>query len=127
MAITPEEVWSDLHHTIQTDARGNIKKSINVDAVVTSVTNILTTFQGERVYLPEFASRLRDLLFEPIDESLMNFISDEVKKVIEIWDDRVQVTIVDYHADHDRNHVELAVSFRIVGNDGIFQAKARVV
>jgi intein/homing endonuclease/phage baseplate assembly protein W len=48
MAISISEVWSDLDHRLIPDALGNIKKVINVDAVMTSIDNILRTYPGER-------------------------------------------------------------------------------
>jgi len=42
------EVWSDLHQDLVTDSHGSIKKVINVDAVATSIDNILNTNLGER-------------------------------------------------------------------------------
>ena len=114
------EVWSDLHHDIIVDAKGSIKKVINIDSVLTSIDNIIGTFQGERVMLPEFASNLKDLLFEPMTEELMDFIGYEVRRVIERWDNRVVVLGVNFFADHDRNNVDIQISFNIRGYTQIF-------
>jgi len=120
------EVWSDLHHNILHDSRGAIKKVVNIDSVVTSIDNILGTYQGERVMLPEFASKLKDIVFEPIRKELMDFIGDEVKRVIERWDTRVNVTGVQFFSDPDRSYIEINVSFKIRGYDQIFQHSKRL-
>ena len=88
----PVEIWSDIHQDIIADAQGNLKKVVNIDSVRTSIDNILRTYQGERVFLPTFASKLKDILFEPINDYIINKLSQSVKSTIELWDDRcVQV------------------------------------
>lgn len=115
MATNTPEVWSDLDHRILTDSHGAVKKVTNIDAVRTSIDNILRTYQGERVMLPSFASRLRDIVFEPITPLLARRVSDEVKRVIETWDDRVTVAAVDFSSDPDRNFVQITIRFVVKG------------
>lgn len=70
--------------------------------------------------LPEFASRLKSMVFEPITPSLARLLSDEVKRVIELWDDRVKVQGVDFSTDPDRNFVNLTIRFIIRGYSQVF-------
>jgi len=107
------EVWSDLYQDLRGDSQGNLKKVINIEAVRTSIDNILGTAQGERIFLPEFASRLKDILFEPISDYLINKLSQQVKETIEIWDNRVQVLGVDTNIDADQGYMEITVRFNI--------------
>ena len=107
------EIWSDLSEKLVADSQGGLKKNINIEAVKTSINNILGTHRGERVFLPQFASSLRDLIFEPISESLINKIADEVKNKVEIWDNRVSVTGVDIKVDPDNNYIEITTKFNI--------------
>jgi len=114
------EIWSDLHQNIISDAQGNLKKVINIDSVKTSIDNILRTYQGERVFLPTFASKLKDILFEPINDYLINKMSQSVKNTIETWDDRVSVVGVDTQLDTDHNFVTLTVRFLIRSYTEVF-------
>lgn len=84
-----------------------------MDAVRTSIDNILGTSPGERVFLPTFALGLRGLVFEPINRNLVNRLSNEIKEKIEIWDPRVSVEGVSFKEDSDNNYIELAINFRI--------------
>jgi len=106
-------VWSDLNERLVTDGQGGIKLSINADSVRTSIDNILRTAQGERVMLPEFALGLRNMLFEPITDSLMNRISNSIKSSIERWDDRVIIEEVGFELDPDQSMVSTTLTFRI--------------
>ena len=113
MAEQTTEIWSDLHQSLVTDAQGNLSKVTNVAVVQTSIDNILGTSQGERVFLPEFASNLRGMVFDPIDKNLANRLSEEIRTGIEIWDPRVTVVGVDFKEDSDNNFVQITVRFNI--------------
>ena len=109
------EIWSDLHDTFVTDSQGNIKKAINIEAVKVSIKNILGTYKGERIMFPEFGSNLGDMLFEPMNASLLNRISTDIKDNINIWDDRVIVTNVGIQFDPDNSFIDITVTFNVKG------------
>lgn len=120
MTIVVSEIWSDLHQDIKVDAQGSIKKVINIEAVKTSIDNILRTAKGTRVMLRNFGSDIKMMLFENIDGSLSDILSDEIKESINIWDDRVIVNEINFKADPDRNSVTVGIHFSIRGYDEIF-------
>jgi hypothetical protein len=115
---TKLELWSDLNEQLITDSSGNIKKSINIEAVKTSIDNILRTSKGERVMLPEFASDLQSLVFENLNDSLAQMLSNSVKNSIEIWDPRVKVLNISLEPNADNNYVKIKIEFNIVGYIG---------
>jgi phage baseplate assembly protein W len=121
MAVQIDEVWSDLDHRLQQDSLGNLAKVVNVASVMTSIDNILRTYQGERVMLPQFASKLRGLMFEGMNETMMKFLSNEVRNSIEIWDSRVSVTEVAVLFDPDSTTITITVDFVIQGQENIYQ------
>jgi len=114
------EIWSDLHQSLSADAEGNLRKVINIDSVRTSIDNILGTSRGERIFLPEFAIGLRGMVFEPITETLVNRLSNEIKTSIEIWDPRVVVIGADFKEDTDNNYIEVTIRFNIRGYSETF-------
>ena len=120
MAIIPSEVWSDLHHGLYTDAQGSIKKVINVEAVKTSIDNILRTPRGTRVMLRDFGSDLKSMLFENMDDSLVSKIENEIKETITAWDNRAIVNAIDFEADADRKQLSISVKFAVRVYDKIF-------
>ena len=126
MSIISKEIWSDLHHDIKTDVQGSIKKVINVEAVKTSIDNILRTPRGTRVMLRDFGSDLKSMLFENIDDSLTDLIEDEIKNAITTWDNRIIVNAVDFKTDADRNQVTVLIKFAIRGYDKVFSFKTVV-
>lgn len=120
------EIWSDLDHRLVQDAQGALKKVINVQAVLTSVDNILRTSKGERVMLPEFGSSLKDMVFESMNSSLIDLLSRGLKDEIEMWDDRVSVTQLQYLSEPDNNAVIIVVSFVIKGYYKIFKQEVSI-
>lgn len=116
-----DEIWSELWHGFGSDANGNLKKVVNVDAVMSSVDNILGTRRGERVMLPTFGSNIWSGVFENIDAHLADFLSYEAKSSIETWDDRPIIQNVDFKGDPDKNMVTLVISLSIRGFDNVFQ------
>jgi hypothetical protein len=120
------EIWSELDHRIIHDSQGAVKKAVNVDAVKSSILNILGTRRGERVMLPTFATALYDMVFEPINEELLDFIAREVKDNIEIWDNRVSVVGVDYYANHDLSEITLTINFMLRGYTQTFAVEVPV-
>lgn len=120
MSIISKEIYSDLHQDIKTDVQGSIKKVINVEAVKTSIDNILRTSRGTRVMRRDFGSDLKSMLFENIDDSLINLIENEVKTAITTWDNRVIINAMDFKTDADRNQVTVVIKFAVRGYDKIF-------
>ena len=126
MSIISKEIWSDLHQDLKTDVQGSIKKVINIEAVKTSIDNILRTPKGTRVMLRDFGSDLKSMLFENIDDSLTDLIENDIKEAIATWDNRVIVNAVDFKTDADRNQVTVLVKFAVRGYDKVFSHSTRV-
>lgn len=118
---TVGEVWSDIDHRFVKDAVGALKKAVNIEAVYTSIDNILRTMKGERVMLPEFASELHGMMFEPLTQTAVNFITRGIKESIEQWDDRVAVNEVTISRDPDRNIISIGLVFMVAGYSETFK------
>ena len=50
-----------------------------------NLKNLLLTYPGERVGQPEFGSRLRELCFEQIDDTLPERIEEEIRRAVSVW------------------------------------------
>ena len=114
MAVIPV-VWSDLDENLVQDIQGNLALVVNEQSVRDSIDNILNTNPGERLFLPQFDSGVRTLLFEPMTQAKMGTFSNNIKSAIETWDNRVIVQGVDLTIDTDNNYVAVTVSFSIPG------------
>jgi hypothetical protein len=121
MVVSVGEIWSDLDGRLNRDALGQIRRAVNVDAVMTSIDNILRTSPGERVMLPQFGCSLRSVLFENMNSAVLTHLSRQIKNAIELWDDRVEIVEVNMYQEPDMNTVSVKVSFIISGQARIYE------
>ena len=106
-------VFSDLDMEFTRATDGDIKKDSDVYAIVNSLNNIVSTMQGSRRMLPEFAQDIWNLLFDPIDEDTARLIGSRILEAIQVWEDRVEVRRVNIDPDYDANQYNISVDFRI--------------
>lgn len=106
-------VYVDYDPRLVNNGQGVAKTVSNVDAVMASIDNILGTMQGERVMLPSFASTLRGVVFENLDDDTMEYVSDQIKRTIETWDKRVTVLQTEIRKDPDRGFLQVTIVFQI--------------
>jgi len=55
---------------------------IDVECVKQDLLNVFHTKLGERVMLPEFGSRIHEVLFDPFDDVTRQAILDDIERVI---------------------------------------------
>jgi len=60
-----------------------------------SIRIILSTSKGERVMRPDFGSYLNDLVFAPINTSVISNASIYVKEALKQWEPRIKVDDVE--------------------------------
>ena len=94
---------------------GDIKDMEDLQAVKNSITNILTTQQGQRRMLPTFNIGLHNYLFDPIDETTAYEIGENIFEAIQTWDSRVIVDDIQIKPNYDQNRYDVSLTFRIQG------------
>jgi phage baseplate assembly protein W len=78
-----------------------------------SIIQIILTELGERVMQPEFGCELQELLFEPLDSSLVNIIKYRVQNAIERWEDRVEILDITVLKSSE-DSIVLQIDFEVV-------------
>jgi phage baseplate assembly protein W len=73
---------------------GDLQKVMDLQAVLTSWNNILTTPLRTYTFDPEFGSELYRYIFDPADLSTRQKIDDEVRYRLNLFDDRATITDV---------------------------------
>lgn len=126
MATQLSVIWSELDHRFVQDAQGAIKVVENVAAVLSSIDNILRTRRGERVMRPNFGSDLADVLFEPVNATVIKFLTRSLKSDIERWDDRVFINSLSILPEPDKNLISITILFHIIGMDKIIKYETEV-
>lgn len=112
--------YSDLDMELTKATDGDITRDKDIDAIINSLNNIVATLQGSRRMIPEFAQELWNLLFEPLDEDTARLIGEQIIEAIEIWEDRVTITVINITPDYDSNRYDLSMEFLIKPVSEIF-------
>ena len=84
-----------------------------------SIWHILSTRLGERFFLPEFGSRLPDLVFEQNDVVLRALARQYIVDAIKRWEKRVTITNVEFSESDlavDQNLFLMKITYRIIGS-----------
>jgi phage baseplate assembly protein W len=127
MKTSMDIVWSDLHDNLISDSLGKLKLDTNIQAVNTSIKNILRTHIGERVMLPTFGFGFDSMMFESMSSDELDMASSDIKRVIEANDDRPEIIEVGFYKYPDQNTVFLGIRFRIRGFDEIFKFESPIL
>lgn len=90
------------------------------DLVEQSIKIILSTPKGVRFMLPEFGSRLNELMFEQNDEVLDDLLSYFIYEAITAWEKRVKFVKVEFSRDDSEEAtVFCKISYRIIQSNEI--------
>lgn len=95
----------------------NYDLAINVEAVMNSVLNILSTLPGERLNLPEFGVDIESELFQPMDYITATAIYTKLYDAISRWEPRVKINQKTSQViPHEDEHLyEVNLYYYIVG------------
>jgi len=100
------------------NGRGFMEFSGDLRVLVrSSIYQILGTWIGERVMLPEFGSRIKELLFDPIDEVSIALARVYTIEAIEKWEPRVQLIDVTTRILADENILEIYGVYNLTNRD----------
>ncbi|WFE63786.1 GPW/gp25 family protein [Micromonospora sp. WMMD714] len=84
---------------------------------------ILATYPGERPMRPEFGSRLRDFVFEPVTGQTRRAVAVEVRAALERWETRAEIDDVTVTEDPTGGagllHIEVRYRVRDTDEPGV--------
>jgi len=118
----PIKVSNFLNTTIFSDIDPNFTKNPksgdllllkDEQSIRRSISNLLNTSFGERLFQPRLGGSLRNLLFEPIDAITTLEIKDRIYDTIRNHEPRVDRIDVDVVANNDENYYTVSVEFSI--------------
>lgn len=79
---------------VEPNAAGALSYEHDEAKIQQSILIILGTAQGERVMRPEFGSRLRDLVFAPLNSSTRSLVAKAITEALVKWEPRVDLLSV---------------------------------
>jgi hypothetical protein len=90
----------------------------DVSLINQSIKIILDTPIGSRLFLPDFGSRLSELLFEPNDEVLHDLLSLFISQSLDKWENRIKVLGVDCAIENELA-VSCTISYKVLNSNEI--------
>ena len=115
MATSIKNRYSDIDlkftmHPVKKD----IVLSVDDQAVIRSVRNLILTNHYERPFHPEIGSNIRRMLFEPISPLTANYIQREIEDTIRNFEPRVSLREVVVQIKPDENFYSVIMTFFII-------------
>ncbi len=88
-------------------------KLTDIELVKMDLLNHIFTRRGERVMMPAFGTSIPDLVFEPLDETTISDVEDELEIVFD-YDPRVELINMTIRPEYDRNSLTVDVQLRYI-------------
>lgn len=92
----------------------DIMPLIDIDAVTASVKNLILSNFNDRPFNPNLGSNLRGLLFEPADRFTIVSLKEYIKRVLEIYEPRIDSIRIQIQDNSNSNRYDIVVGFRII-------------
>ena len=78
-----------------------------------SIVIILSTRLGERVYRPDFGSRLHELVFAPLNDDTLLFAQIYAREALQKWEPRIRLEAVNAMPLPDAASLSITVHYRV--------------
>ena len=88
----------------------SVEMAADLKDIEQSLTILLTTRPGERVMRSDYGCSLEDLLFEPMNESLLTYVRNLIDRSILYYEPRIKLNQVDILEDDNLLEGRLKVS-----------------
>ncbi|MFN7357670.1 MAG: GPW/gp25 family protein [Pseudanabaena sp.] len=98
---------------LKVNVQGGLKTDGGDRNIEESISTILNTKLGERVYRPNFGCRLADLTFAPMNPQTILLARVYVEEALNRWEPRIKVTGVYAEPDSIRGRLDLKILYRL--------------
>ena len=116
--ISRQPDYSDLDLDFQINPiTGDINKKKGVDAVKRSLRNLIFTSYYERPFNSSLGSDVPKLLFDNVDLVTASLLEDALKRLINIYEPRVQLTGLIVFADIDNHGFNVQMEYIILNTE----------
>ena len=98
------------------NVQGNITLSSESQNIEESIRIILGTRLGERVYRPDFGSRLSELVFAPMNTQTLLMVRLYVREALERWEPRISIDGVYTEPDPTQGRLDINIQYHTKEN-----------
>ena len=107
-----EYVGSGFAFPLRVNVQGSVQLSSDAPNLEESILIILRTELGERVYRPNFGSRLSELAFEPMNVQTLLLIRLYIEEALELWEPRIILRDVRTDPDPMHGRVDIEIIYQ---------------
>ena len=100
-------------YPIKVNLQGGFFLSTGESNIEESIEIILRTKLGERLYLPNFGSRLSELAFEPINSETLLLTRTYTEEAVEKWEPRINLKEVRVEPDLKKSSISIEIIYQI--------------
>jgi len=93
--------------------QGGFQLSEDTRSLDESIAIILGTQLGERVYRPDFGSRLHELVFAPLNDETLLLAQVYAREAVQKWEPRISVETITADIAEDTVSLTITVYYRI--------------
>lgn len=93
---------------------GFLAKVSNEDSIKQSLKSLILTNRTERYYNSYIGTRIRNLLFDPMDPITANAIKDEITETIQNNEPRISIVDLQVKENQDLNQYDINLFFSII-------------
>lgn len=104
-------IGSGISFPLKTSVTGNLQLSAEGQNLEESIHVILRTSLGERVYRPDFGSRLSELVFAPLNTSTLLLLRLYVEEALDAWEPRIELDEILTDPDPVRGRVDITIKY----------------
>jgi phage baseplate assembly protein W len=108
----PDYIGAGLAFPLRINVQGGVQLSSAEPNIEESIVIILRTDLGERVYRPNFGSRLSELVFEPMNTHTLLLIRLYVEEALEMWEPRIILKSVRTDPDPVRGRIDVIIEYQ---------------
>ena len=89
----------------------------NENAIARSVRNIILTVPGEKLFDPNFGTKISNSLFELLDDISASAIKDQIQYSLETYEQRINLRNVRVEPDFENNGYDVEIVYDIIGGN----------
>lgn len=114
MAVKPSRSFKDLSFTF---SQNPISKDLVIlkdeNAIKRSLLNLFSFRKGEKFFAADFGSGIPELLFENFDYATAGLMKEEVRRLINSYEPRVNIVDVVVDLDESNYNYEIQINYTI--------------
>jgi len=107
--------YTDIDMSFQTHPlTGDIRKKTDLDSIKQSLKNLLFTNYGERPFRPLLAGNLNDLLFEPLDDIIIEELKKSITTTVNNYEPRIDIISLEITPKGSDNELGVTLTFNMI-------------